>query len=229
MPAPSPLWAALSCPLACTRTCARKETAPKLARALAEAVAGTYAWLRRACRRTVRRGQPVARLARATRKQPRSGWVACWTCSIYMFDMVYIKHVVDTVSATGWERALYQNLYSLPLLVLTALVQFATAAEGSGEDEVPRWTFWATSTVLASCVVGTGLGYVGLKLREEISATAFTVVGVATKMASVLMNEFVEPEKNLFKLMSVGVCVTCSAMYRQAPIRSHVPAKPAPV
>ena len=67
---------------------------------------------------------------------------------------------------TGWERALYQNLYSLPLLVLTALVQFFTTSSGAGGNEAPRWTFWATSTVLASCVVGTGLGYVGLKLRE---------------------------------------------------------------
>ena len=62
-------------------------------------------------------------------------------------------------------------------------------------------------------------------IAQEISATAFTVVGVATKMASVLMNEFIEPEKNLLKLAAVGVCVVCSALYRQSPLRATNPSQ----
>ena len=49
-----------------------------------------------------------------------------------------------------------------------------------------------------SCIAGAVLSFTGMSLRSHLSATAFTILGIACKMGSTLLNEiFVEPEKDL--------------------------------
>ena len=42
--------------------------------------------------------------------------------------------------------------------------------------------------IFITCVVGLAISYAGMECRNLLSATAFTVVGVLNKMATVLVN-----------------------------------------
>jgi len=140
-------------------------------------------------------------------------WCAAWY-SMFVFDQVFIKAIVDKYPASGWERTLYQNFFAGGISCLGLLLSPPTsviAANGS---------LFGWLVVLASCVVGGSLSYSGMSLRGEVTATMFTVLGVGCKMFSILLNEaFVESNNSPSRLLVLAVAVLSSAAYQQAPRR----------
>lgn len=138
--------------------------------------------------------------------------------------MLFVKHVCDTHPANGMERTLYQNALATPVLALA----LAVGADGSGSASEAAGTLVSEITglamVLASCLAGLCLSYTGLSLRSEVSSTAFAVLGVVCKMGSIILNElFVDPERDLFRLLVVVGVIVCSSQYSQAPKRPTEP------
>ena len=50
------------------------------------------------------------------------------------------------------------------------------------------WTPHAISYLVASCVVGLAISFTGWYCRSQVTATCYTVLGVANKMVTVLVN-----------------------------------------
>jgi len=142
-------------------------------------------------------------------------WCLIWLFS-FLLDMVYIKHVVQKFPCSNSERTVYQNSFAVPIIMVLLLTDFDNLHIGD-VGTISTGTFLA---VISTCLAGTALSYTGMSLRSELSATAFTILGVVCKMASIFMNEvFIEPENNLFRLSCIVAVVISSAMYRQAPLR----------
>ncbi|EFJ44859.1 hypothetical protein VOLCADRAFT_64353, partial [Volvox carteri f. nagariensis] len=109
-------------------------------------------------------------------------WLLLWY-AFFTFDTVYVKHMCDTVRMTNWGRVYYANLMaSVPLLVVLPL---------TGEGAVLRgltWSIPGISTLALSCVLGVAMSHASYLLREAVSATLFTIVGIICKVVTVVIN-----------------------------------------
>lgn len=144
-------------------------------------------------------------------------WLSCFT-----LDMVYIKHIVDAFPCNGSERTLYQNALSLPFL--SVIILFSPLESSYTSFLVKAGSEGAQIALFFSCIAGALLSFTGMTLRSELSATAFTILGIICKMASSLLNEaFVESEKNAYSLVFIFFSILSSALYRQAPSRLQNP------
>ncbi len=83
----------------------------------------------------------------------------------------------DTVKMTNWGRVYYTNgLALVPLaLVLPSLGEHNKLAS-------VQWTFSVVMPLLLSCVVGVCMSHASYLLREAVSATLFTIVGILCKV-----------------------------------------------
>ena len=57
-----------------------------------------------------------------------------------------------------------------------------------------HWTPTAITLLTVSCVIGVAISYTGWKCRSMVTATCYTVLGVANKMATVLVTRDEEEE-----------------------------------
>ena len=134
----------------------------------------------------------------------------------FSLDMVYIKFIVDTVPMKPWGRVLYQNLLALPLLLLVFIVSGEYLVVGA------PWDFKAIVVVTGSCACGCALCYTGFELRAMVSATTYTVIGIASKVASSLISMLMLSEGATFLgIVGLGTCVVASTFYQQSPKRGQ--------
>jgi solute carrier family 35 protein len=80
-------------------------------------------------------------------------WVTLWYV-VFVFDQLYIKHVISTVPmASNWGRVYYNNLLALaPLLATGAVTDELTVFRQHSSAVGLGWC-------MASCVAGTGMSY----------------------------------------------------------------------
>ena len=70
--------------------------------------------------------------------------------------------------------------------------------------------------ILVTCIVGVAISYAGMECRNLLSATAFTVVGVLNKMATVLVNTAIW-DKHVRTLLDLYRELVVRFTSRQAP------------
>jgi len=143
-------------------------------------------------------------------------WLIIYT-AVISFDMLYVRHVVESVPMTTWGRVYYNNLLSLPpALLLFILFREDKALSAS----TTAWSMGTLGVLLISCVVGVGISATGFYMRSAISALSYTVVAVVNKIATVLLNTLMwdkhAPMGAIFGLM---VCIGGSTLYQQPPMR----------
>ena len=78
----------------------------------------------------------------------------------------------------------------------------------------------AWPNLLTRCAIGVAISFLGFWSRSLVSATCYTVLGVANKMLTVLANAFVADDR----ASAVGVgclvaCLLCAAAYSLEPPR----------
>uniref|UniRef100_A0A7S0WX23 Sugar phosphate transporter domain-containing protein n=1 Tax=Pyramimonas obovata TaxID=1411642 RepID=A0A7S0WX23_9CHLO len=156
-------------------------------------------------------------------------WVMVWFV-VFAVDMVYIKFVVDTVPMTSWGRVYYQNLLALPpLLVLglfTGEIQDALSVTTTAEASF-QWTQKSLMALAASCACGVGMSYSGFRLRKEVSATSFTVIGILCKLGTVAVNVMIwDKHASMTGLGFLLLCMVAGFFYQQAPLRQPRAAAP---
>ena len=114
--------------------------------------------------------------------------------SIIVTEMVYAKHVTATIQLST-ALVLYQNTIALFLRIrpfaslisgefqsLRLLVQTPEA------EAEPLMTMTTLVPLLSSCVLAIGISFSAWGTRSPVSATQFTVLGVACKRATVAIN-----------------------------------------
>jgi len=156
-------------------------------------------------------------------------WVMVWFV-VFAVDMVYIKFVVDTVPMTNWGRVYYQNLLALPPLLCLGLftgeVQSALTIGQEGIEPAFQWTQNSLLALGASCLCGVGMSYSGFRLRKEVSATSFTVIGILCKLGTVAVNVMIwDKHASATGLGFLLVCMVAGFFYQQAPMRSSLSPK----
>ena len=98
------------------------------------------------------------------------------------FDMLYTKHIVDTVPMSSWGRSFYNNIISVPPVLAMALmtredVKYGLIVAENGFEQPTTFIM-----VVLSCVMGLGISISGFMAREQLSATSFSVVGNMNKI-----------------------------------------------
>lgn len=135
-------------------------------------------------------------------------WVICWY-SLFCFDQLFIKHVVDTVEMSTWTRVYYTN--ALPVIPLF----FVFLASGEYEQLVAKP--FITPWLLASWVFGTSISFFGFLTREALSATSFTLVGNTCKVLTVLSNLlFWDRHAGVGGVGSLLICLLAAYVYKPA-------------
>ena len=145
-------------------------------------------------------------------------------CLLYFalicFEMTFGKHLVSSLRLGVWESVWLTNMLALPMLWLLAYVRgdmedfFAIAAAMPLADKV---------VLLLSCVIATLIGYAGWLCRGLVSATSYTLIGVANKLGTVLLAvTFLDKHASMTGVAALVFCILASSQYKQAPLRADV-------
>jgi len=134
------------------------------------------------------------------------------------FNMTYGKHLMMTSKLKDpiWGSVYYTNTLSIvPMLILG----FAVGNEGSRISTVSITPIWSL-ILFCSGFLGIIVSYSGFQCRSKMSATGYTVVGVANKMITIMLSTLLMDDHSTFKgIMGLILCVAGSVLYRQAPLR----------
>lgn len=146
------------------------------------------------------------------------GWVSMYLVVI-VFEMTYAKHMVSNVKFDNpiWGTVLYNNsLAALPMLGLG----FASGELEKAAVLVPSAGGLA---MLALCsILGIGMNWSGWSCRNQISAAAYTLLGVSCKLISVLINVLIwDKHASPMGILWLVICLLASTAYRQAPLRGE--------
>ena len=72
-----------------------------------------------------------------------------------------------------------------------------------------------------SCIIGVGISYTGWRLKDLVSATTFTLVGVLNKMATIALSALAFPgTASMQGCAALVACVMFGLAYKDAPLRS---------
>jgi len=149
-------------------------------------------------------------------------WVILYFVVI-SFEMALGKYIVGPHLnfASMWGPTLYTNAISIPPM---AMIGLATD-EQSKFCEV-EWSRGLVLLVMLSCMVGVAISFLGFKARSLVSATCFTVLGVANKIATVTFNALMwDQHATPLGILALLVCLFGAAVYQQAPMRAKADAE----
>ena len=77
--------------------------------------------------------------------------------------------------------------------------------------------------VLSTCILGLGMSYLSFAVREQVSATSFSMLGNTCKLITILINYALwDKHATSVGTISVFFCLAASTFYRQAPLRDPV-------
>jgi len=128
-------------------------------------------------------------------------------------DMLYTKHIVDTVPMSSWGRSFYNNyLALLPVFIMVLFSnEHVKLQELYESGEIGSVAF---TLVSLSCIVGLGISISGFVCRELVSATSFSVIGNMNKVLTIFINFMVwEHHTSLQGLACLGICLIGGAYY----------------
>lgn len=142
-------------------------------------------------------------------------WCAVYFISICLSDTCG-KHLISGLQwRSMWGPVLYTNLLATPVMCMFGLV----GGEGPRLFEA-EWRLRGVMLYLLSCVFGIAISFTGWRCRALVSATCYTVLGVANKMLTVLANIIVwDDHATPAGLACLVGCLCCATAYRPAPLR----------
>ena len=150
-----------------------------------------------------------------------NGWGAySWVTAYFLIisvEMAYGKHIVGPHLAFNsmWGPTLYTNTLSVPPMLTIGLLSHEAGKFGGSE-----WTSVSIALLLASCVIGVAISYLGWRARSLVTATCYTVLGVANKMFTVLANAMVWDQRaSMTGILFLVVCLIGAAGYKQVRLR----------
>lgn len=140
-------------------------------------------------------------------------WLVMWYVT-HCFDQIYVKHVIETVHMTMWDRVWYNN--TVPLIILFPIILLF---EKPLEIDQEKLFTPVLSTVFASCLLGVSMSYATFRARHELSATNFAIVGNACKFLTILFNFWLWNKHATPKgILALVACVGFSILYEQSPM-----------
>mmetsp|Transcript_21759 Transcript_21759/g.35933 ORF Transcript_21759/g.35933 Transcript_21759/m.35933 type:complete len:407 (+) Transcript_21759:217-1437(+) len=150
-----------------------------------------------------------------------NGWNAYTWCTAYLIiisvEMVYGKHIVGPHLGfkSMWGPTLYTNTIAIvPMMSIGLLTHEHT------NITTTEWNQSAVGLIALSCIIGIAISFYGWYCRSLVSATCYTVLGVANKMLTVTVNALIwDQHASLAGIISLAVCLFAVTGYSQAPMR----------
>merc|ERR1711948_231011 len=94
-------------------------------------------------------------------------WAALWLL-MFLFDQIYIKHIVNTVDMSTWTRTYYMNAIAfVPVCI------WSVAMEGAPGNLLNGWTgseLIGVAMFSISCILGTAISFCSFAARAALSA-----------------------------------------------------------
>ena len=133
-------------------------------------------------------------------------------------EMVYVKHVLsETASWTTWDRVYYNNVLSIFPVLLFGWAFGDHVALLSHE-----WTTESIVFLALSSAVGVAISFSGFYLRNLVTATTFTVVGVVNKIATTALNVTIwDRHADAFGLAALMLCIFAGVFYEPSAPRKR--------
>jgi len=145
------------------------------------------------------------------------GWVSIYlVCNV--FEMTYGKAILSRVdfSSPVWGSVLYTK--TLAFAPMAALAYASGEMQGLGNLSIDAWGVVA---VLFCSIAGVGISWSGWNCREKVSATTYSLLGVACKVLSVILNVAIwDKHATPVGIAWLLMCLLCSSLYQQAPLRT---------
>jgi len=145
-------------------------------------------------------------------------WTSAWGFMISLESVIMKRtDVVHTKFTSIWTLSLYSNTLGLAPL---SLIWYFSEQQSPSIFEA-AWTFETGCQAFLSCLCGAGIVWTTWKCRLLTSALCFSLMGVTSKVASVLIALFVlDGTTSTAGLASLVLCLTASATY-QLPQAEH--------
>jgi len=132
-------------------------------------------------------------------------------------EMTLGKHLTSSCKVDHvWTSVLLTNALSLPFLTLLSWCrgEFENVSAALAVTTAYEW-----GVLLAGCVAGTLIGWSGWYCRGLVSATSYTLIGVANKMLTVLLSvAFLDKHASGTGIAALFLCIGASTQYEQAPL-----------
>ncbi len=85
----------------------------------------------------------------------------------------------------------------------------------------------ASRWLLLSCVIGVGISYTGWRLKDLVTATTFTLVGVINKMGTIVISALAFPgATSAGGCAALVACIVFGLAYQDAPMRQNAQGVP---
>ena len=141
-------------------------------------------------------------------------WLFIWWF-LLAFQMAYGKHITVAVEMGEHERVFYTNALSVPP---TIALCFLMGEQRQLAALTP--TTVGLSWLALSWLIGIGISYSGWRLKELVTATTFTLVGVLNKMATIALSSLAFPgSTSLRGGLALTLCILFGLAYRDAPMK----------
>eukprot|EP00966_Prymnesium_polylepis_P030925 719545-Prymnesium_polylepis.2 len=141
--------------------------------------------------------------------------VACYYVLVCAAD-TYGKWIVTGLDwSSPWGPVLYSNSLGIPHQLLIAFASGEAAALGTVE--------WRPIPILVlglTCVLGVSISYFSWSTRALVSATSFTLLGIANKLLSVAGAALIWEPPSVLSATLLVTCLVGAACYKQPPLRS---------
>ena len=142
------------------------------------------------------------------------GWAFAYL-AIITFEMIYAKHVVSSFGIGTWDLVRYQNLIAVLIWPFVSVLSGEMAKITQFAEHPPSGE--ALFPVAVTCVLGVLISFGGWGTRSQLSATSFTVLGVACKLATVGINLTVwEHHASYAAQAPILLCMLSSVAYTQS-------------
>jgi len=142
-------------------------------------------------------------------------WCLFYFVAICLSDTVG-KHIISGMQwRSMWGPVLYTNLLASPTMIVLGVMSGETSRLAT-----VQWTAHGVGLYLLSCVFGIAISFTGWRCRAAVSATCYTVLGVANKMLTVLVNVLIwDDHASPAGIACLVGCLACATAYRPAPLR----------
>ncbi|KAJ1618920.1 hypothetical protein T492DRAFT_1089714 [Pavlovales sp. CCMP2436] len=151
--------------------------------------------------------------------------IALTYVALIAFEMVYVKHVMNTVEMSTFTRVLYNNSLSCAFGTAIALLtgEGGRLARARRVDISIEALSSTGALLLLSCAFGLSISFFGFGFRSAVSATTFTVVGVMCKVFSVGTSLLLLHARwSARGVLGLTLCLAGGACYKQAPKRADL-------
>ena len=143
-------------------------------------------------------------------------WVSANVLCDVVSSLIGRELVENNVKLQVWDHVLYTNLLSVPPMLAAGLA-------GSEHVVAQRmhYDLTAVGLVALSCFLAVGVSYFSWRAREELSASAFSMLSAGTKIGAIAASRVIwHQETSIAGSVSVVVCIIASLFFVSPPRRS---------